>query len=108
MLGHLFSEDIFANSQSKSPLVQPEAFPSCPIACYRGEETSPQLPTTSFQVVIESNKMSPEPPFLQTKQRQFPQLSLIRLVLQTLHQLRCPSPDMLQHLSVFLVVRGPN
>ena len=29
--------------------------------------------TTSFQVVVESNKVSPEPPFLQAKQPQFPQ-----------------------------------
>ncbi|KAK4816629.1 hypothetical protein QYF61_019328 [Mycteria americana] len=41
------------------------------------------------------------------KRPQFPQLILIRLVLQTLHQLRCPSLDTLQHLNVFIVVRGP-
>ncbi|KAK4818477.1 hypothetical protein QYF61_014179 [Mycteria americana] len=33
--------------------------------------------------------------------------SSIRLVLQTLHQLRCPSLDTVQHLNVSLVVRGP-
>ncbi|KAK4811094.1 hypothetical protein QYF61_016380 [Mycteria americana] len=37
------------------------------------------------------------------KQSQFPQPLLIRLV----HELRCPSLDMLQHLNVVLVVRGP-
>ncbi|KAK4819404.1 hypothetical protein QYF61_003675 [Mycteria americana] len=41
------------------------------------------------------------------KQPQFPQPLLIRLVLQTLPQLRCPSLDTLQHLNVSLVVRGP-
>ncbi|KAK4831102.1 hypothetical protein QYF61_015405 [Mycteria americana] len=41
------------------------------------------------------------------KQSQFPQPLLISLVLQTLHQLRCPSLDTLQHLNVSLVVRGP-
>ncbi|KAK4820926.1 hypothetical protein QYF61_008647 [Mycteria americana] len=41
------------------------------------------------------------------KQPQFPQLLLIRLLLQTLHQLRCPSLDTLQHLNVSLAVRGP-
>ncbi|KAK4816032.1 hypothetical protein QYF61_011022 [Mycteria americana] len=41
------------------------------------------------------------------KQPQFPQPLLIRLVLQTLHQLRCPSLDMLQPLNVSLVVGGP-
>ncbi|KAK4825477.1 LOW QUALITY PROTEIN: hypothetical protein QYF61_027632 [Mycteria americana] len=72
-----------------------------------GEETDPHLSTTSFQVVVETNKVSPQPPFLQTKQPQFPQPLLIRLVLQTLHQLRCPSLDTLQHLNVSLVVRSP-
>ncbi|KAK4831796.1 hypothetical protein QYF61_019226 [Mycteria americana] len=43
----------------------------------------------------------------QAKQPQFPQLLLIRLLLQTLQQLHCPSLDTLQHLNVFLVVRGP-
>ncbi|KAK4829410.1 hypothetical protein QYF61_003974 [Mycteria americana] len=42
-----------------------------------------------------------------TKQPQFPQPLLISLVLQTLHQLHCPSLDTLQHLNVSLVVRGP-
>ncbi|KAK4817644.1 hypothetical protein QYF61_023234 [Mycteria americana] len=41
------------------------------------------------------------------KQPQVPQLLLIRLVLQTLHQLCCPSLDTLQHLNVSLVVGGP-
>ncbi|KAK4826384.1 hypothetical protein QYF61_008055 [Mycteria americana] len=41
------------------------------------------------------------------KQPQFPQLLLIRLVLQTLHQLRCASLGTLQHLNVSLVARGP-
>ncbi|KAK4826455.1 hypothetical protein QYF61_009182 [Mycteria americana] len=41
------------------------------------------------------------------KQPQFPQPLLIRLLLQSLHQLRCPSLDLLQHLNVSLVVRGP-
>ncbi|KAK4806198.1 hypothetical protein QYF61_001121 [Mycteria americana] len=81
----------FPNIQSKPPLAQLEAISSCPIACYLGEETNTHLSTTSFQA----------------KQSQLPQLLLIRLVLQTLHQLCCPSLDALQHLSVFLVVRGP-
>ncbi|KAK4811117.1 hypothetical protein QYF61_019748 [Mycteria americana] len=46
-------------------------------------------------------------PTVYAKQPQFPQLLLIRLLLQTLHQLRCPSLDTLQHLNVSLVVRGP-
>ncbi|KAK4829565.1 hypothetical protein QYF61_005234, partial [Mycteria americana] len=46
-------------------------------------------------------------PFAMAKQPQFPQPLLIRLVLQTLHQLRCPSLDTLQPLNISLVVRGP-
>ncbi|KAK4833077.1 hypothetical protein QYF61_027739 [Mycteria americana] len=84
-----------------------QAISSHPITCYLGEETDPHLSTTSFQGVVESDKVSPQPPFLQAKQPQFPQPLLIRLLLQTLHQLRCPSLDSLQHLNVSLVVRGP-
>ncbi|KAK4810580.1 hypothetical protein QYF61_007317, partial [Mycteria americana] len=100
MLDHPFSKEIFPNIQSKPPLAQLEAVSSCPIACYLGEETDPHLPTTSFQVVVESDKVSPQPPFLQAKQPQVPQPLLIRL-------LRCPSLDTLQPLNVSLVVRGP-
>ncbi|KAK4818581.1 hypothetical protein QYF61_015381 [Mycteria americana] len=107
MLDNPFSEVKFPNIQSKPPLVQLEAISSCPITCYLGEETDPHLSTTSFQVAVESEKVSPQPPFLQTKQPQFPQPLLIRLLLQTLHQLRCPSLDTLQHLNVSLVVGGP-
>ncbi|KAK4828781.1 hypothetical protein QYF61_000806 [Mycteria americana] len=91
MLDNPFSEVKFPNIQSKPPLAQLEAISSCPITCYLGEETDPHLSTTSFQA----------------KQSQFPQPLLIRLVLQTLHQLRCPSLDTLQHLNVSLVVGGP-
>ncbi|KAK4823484.1 hypothetical protein QYF61_002548 [Mycteria americana] len=107
MLDNPFSEVKFPNIQSKPPLMQLEAISSCPITCYLGEETDPHLSTTSFQVVVESDKVSPQPPFLQAKQPQFPQPLLIRLLLQTLHQLRCPSLDTLQHLNVSLVVGGP-
>ncbi|KAK4815348.1 hypothetical protein QYF61_000180 [Mycteria americana] len=107
MLENPFREVKFPNIQSKPPLVQLEAIFSRPITCYLGEQIDPHLATTSFQVVVESNKVSPQPPFLQAEQPQFPQPLFIRLVLQTLHQLRCPSLDTLQHLNVSLVVRGP-
>jgi len=84
--------------------MQLETISFCPIACYLGEDTSTHLTTTSFQVFVESNKVSPEPLFLQAKQPQFPPLLLRRLVLSTLHQLHCPFLDMLQHLNVFLEV----
>ncbi|KAK4817079.1 hypothetical protein QYF61_027910, partial [Mycteria americana] len=102
MLDNPFREVKFPNIQSKPPLVQLEAISSCPITCYLGEETDP----TSLQPPF-SNKVSPQPPFLQAEQPQFPQPLPISLVLQTLHQLRCPSLDTLQPLNVSLGVRGP-
>ncbi|KAK4821930.1 hypothetical protein QYF61_004933 [Mycteria americana] len=91
VLDNPLGEEKFPNIQSKPPLAQLEAISSCPITCYLGEETDPHLATTSFQA----------------KQPQLPQPLLISLVLQTLHQLRCPSLDTLQPLNVSLVVRGP-
>ena len=68
-----FSEEVFPNIQSKPPLAQLEAISSHPITCYLTEETSTHLATTPLQVVAESDKVSPQPPFLQTKQPQLPQ-----------------------------------
>ncbi|GAB0191434.1 hypothetical protein GRJ2_001608700 [Grus japonensis] len=81
MLDNPFGEEIFPNIQSKPPLTQLEAISSSPVTCYLAEETNTHLATTSFQVVVESEKVSPQPPFLQAKQPQFPQPLLIRLVL---------------------------
>ncbi|KAK4831307.1 hypothetical protein QYF61_016796 [Mycteria americana] len=58
-------------------------------------------------VAVESDEVSPQPPFLQAEQPQVPQPLPISLVLQTLPQLRCPSLDTLQPLNVSLVVGGP-
>jgi len=87
--------------------MQLEAIASRPITGYLGEETNTCFTTTSFQGVVESNKVPSQPPLLQTKQPQLPQLLLTRFVLRTPHQSRCPSLDTLQHLKVLLVVRGP-
>jgi len=40
---------------------------------------------TSFQVIVETDKVSLEPPLLQTEQSQLPQPLPIRLVLQAPH-----------------------
>jgi len=93
---HSLSKDIWPNIQSKPPLTQLEPIASRPIASYLGEETNPRLATPSLQAAVESNKVPPQPPLLQTEQPQLPQLLLIRLVLQTPHQHRCPSLDTLQ------------
>lgn len=50
------------------------------------KETNIHLEITSYQVVAENDKVSSQPPVLQTKQHQFPQLLLTELVFQTLHQ----------------------
>ncbi|KAK4831319.1 hypothetical protein QYF61_016808 [Mycteria americana] len=107
MLDNPLGEEKFPNIQSKPPLAQLEAISSCPITCYLGEETDPHLSTASFQVVVESDEVSPQPPFLQAEQPQLPQPLLIRLLLQTLPQLRCPSLYTLQYLNIPLVVGGP-
>ncbi|KAK4818686.1 hypothetical protein QYF61_017907 [Mycteria americana] len=85
MLHNTFGEEIFPNIQSKPPLAQLEAISS----------------------LVESDEVSPQPPFLQAEQPQVPQPLPISLVLQTLPQLRCPSLDTLQPLNVSLGVRGP-
>jgi len=61
--------------------MQLEAIASRPIAGYPGEETNTCLTTASFQVVLESKKVPPQPPLLQIKQPQLPQSLLVRLVL---------------------------
>jgi len=81
MPDHSCSKEIFPNIQSKPPLAQLEAISSRPITRYLGEETNTCLTTTSFQVAVDSSKVFPQPPLLQTKQPQFPQLLLPGLVL---------------------------
>ena len=63
--------------------MQHEVIPSSPIASNAGEEPNPHLTTTSFQAAVESDEVSLEPPFLQTKQSQLTQPLLIRPVLRT-------------------------
>ena len=75
-----------------------------------GEYTNPYIATASINVavwLIKSDKVTPEPPFLQAEQTQLLQPLLVGLVLQTPHQLCRPSLDSLEHLNVLIVVRGP-
>ena len=62
MLDKPFGEEIFPNIQSKPHLAQLEAISSHHITCYLAKGTD----TYYFQVAVESNKVSPQPPFLQT------------------------------------------
>ncbi|KAK4828611.1 hypothetical protein QYF61_000063 [Mycteria americana] len=109
-LGSLF-QCLITPSVKKNFLISSLNLPWCnlrPFPLVLSLVTWEKRPTpTSFQGVVESDKVSPQPPFLQAKQSQLPQLLLIRLLLQTLHQLRCPSLDTLQHLNVSLVVGDP-
>ncbi|KAK4820559.1 LOW QUALITY PROTEIN: hypothetical protein QYF61_000709 [Mycteria americana] len=70
-------------------------------------EKRPTPPLYNLLSVVESDEVSPQPPFLQAEQPQVPQPLPISLVLQTLPQLRCPSLDTLQPLNVSLGVGGP-
>lgn len=79
-LGSLFQcftilsvKNFFPNIRSKPCLLQLEAIFSCPITSYRGQETNPHLAASSFQVVIENSKVTPQHPFLQDKHLQLPQ-----------------------------------
>jgi len=104
---HSFNKEIFPSIQSEPPLTQLEAIASSPFAGCLGEETNPHLPTPSCQGVVESEKVPPQRPLLQTEQPQLPQPLPITLVLQTPPQPRCPSLDTLQPLHVLLGVRAP-
>jgi len=84
--------EVFPNVKPESPLVLLAAIPSHPITSYEIEADT-HLATTSLQVILGSVKVSPEPPLLQRKQYQFPHAVLIGLVIQTPHQLHCPSLD---------------
>ncbi|KAJ7422583.1 hypothetical protein WISP_37280 [Willisornis vidua] len=59
-------EEIPPDVQSEPLLAQLKAISSCPGADHLGEEPDPPLATTSSQVVVESEKVIPEPPFVQT------------------------------------------
>ena len=59
----------------------------------------PHFTVSTFQILEESNKVSPQPPFPQTKQPQFPHPLLIGRILQAFHKPCCPSLDLLQHLN---------
>jgi len=57
--------EVFPNIQPESPVAQLEATHSHPITSYMGAEVNPHLTTASFQVLLESDKVTPEPPLIQ-------------------------------------------
>ena len=80
-----FWEEIFPNIQTEPPLAQLQAIPSCSTTSFTGEEANVHRTTASFQRVVGSNKVSPEPPLFQIEQFQFPQLLPVRLTFQCVH-----------------------
>lgn len=86
----LFGEFFPLNIQSKSPLLQPEAIFFSSVTYYLGEEENIHLVITSFQIVVESDKVPTETNFLQAGQ----------------FHLHCPFLVTLQHLRVFLIMKG--
>lgn len=80
--------------------MQLEDISSCLISCCLGIQPEPYLAKFSFQAVIESENVSPEPFFLQPKLSQLPEPLLKELVPKTLPQFPCPSLENLHHLNV--------
>lgn len=72
------------------------------IACFLGQQINPQIATASFWVTVESDNVTPEPPFLQVKQPQLSLTGLSRSFKALLLLL-----DLLQNLRILLVVRSP-
>ena len=88
-------------------LAQLKAIFPRPVACHLQVESNPALAVSTFQILEEGKKVSPQPPLPQTKQPQFLQLLLVGHILQAFHKPRCPSLDLLQPLHVFSVLRCP-
>lgn len=65
---HPFGEEISILNIESIPLqAQLEAVSSNPVSCYLGEETNIHMATTSFQIVLDSDKVPSETPSLQIK-----------------------------------------
>ena len=85
MLSNPFCKEVFPDSQPKLTLAQLEAISPRPVTCHQCEETNSTLTVSTFQVLEESNKVSPQPPLPNTKQPQFLQSLLRGQILQALH-----------------------
>jgi len=85
-------------------MTQLQTIPSCPVGVSWGKRPIPTLPQLPFSY-LERTVNTPLS-LLQGKQSQFPQPPLIKLVLQTLHQLCWLPLNTLQGLNVFLVIES--
>nr|XP_054483765.1 uncharacterized protein LOC129117232 [Agelaius phoeniceus]XP_054483773.1 uncharacterized protein LOC129117232 [Agelaius phoeniceus] len=105
---YLSVKSFFLISNLYFPVTHLEAVSSGSVSCCLEKETNPHLATATFQGVVESDKVTPESPFLQAKHPQLPQLFLTGSVFQAPHQPRCPPLDVLQCLNVLPKLRGQN
>ena len=67
MSQHTSGEAVFPNVNMTLPCCNSSPPITSHSVSYLGEEADPHLTTTSFQVVVESDKVSPEHPLLQTE-----------------------------------------
>lgn len=72
MLGNPLIKKCFIVFHCKPSLLQLAAISSRPATYYLAEEANSHLAPTSFQVVLGSDKVTPEPRFLQAKQPKIP------------------------------------
>lgn len=79
---------------------------SCLVTGWLGENTYSHFTTPSFQVYVESGNVPHDPPFLQAKHPQLPQMLLIWHSLDPSPE-PLPFPGQHQHLNAFLQAMGP-
>ncbi|MFV1349729.1 hypothetical protein QMK76_29810, partial [Klebsiella pneumoniae] len=66
MFNHPFCKGVFPDIHPKLTLVQLEAISPRPVTNQQLEETNPAHAVSTFQVLEESNEVSPQPSFPQT------------------------------------------
>ena len=91
---------MFPNVHCKPPPARLWTIPTRPTTGSQGEEISTFLSTLSPQEAAESNEIIPQPPFLQTRQAQSPQLLLIGHAFQPFHQLYRSPLDAFKDLNI--------
>lgn len=72
MLDHALCEEILPKSPIETSPGATGAIPLHLISCHLRKEANTLLAASSFQVVVESSKVSPQPAVLQTSQPQVP------------------------------------
>ena len=104
---HPLGKQTLPNVQSKPPLAQLWTIPTRPNTGSPGEEISTSLSLSAPQEAVESNEVTPQPPALQTRQTQCPQLLFIRHAFQPFHQLCCHPLDAFKDLHILPKLWGP-